>query len=181
MKVYRMRIGLILLAALPLLANSPEWIQARALFEESNFEQVVAILEKAPKKDYDNRLLLGRSYMQLKKYGDAVDAFDDATKIEPMSSEAQLWLGRAYGRLAEGNKLLAFGRARKAQSAFEKAVELNPGNRDALDDLFEYYFEAPGIVGGGLDKAEQVAKQIAVLHPADGKKLLDKVARERKK
>jgi cytochrome c-type biogenesis protein CcmH/NrfG len=181
MKVPSMRIGILLLAARPLLAKTPEWDQARALFNASDFKQAAAVLEKATKKDFDNLVLLGRSYMELKNYGEAVDAFDDATKIQPMSSEAQLWLGRAYGRLAEGNKLLAFGRARKARSAFERAVQLDPNNRDALDDLFEFYFQAPGIVGGGLDKAEGVAKQIAALNPADGEKLLDKVARERKK
>ena len=171
-----------MLLALPLAAKTPEWERASALFEDSNFKQAAAILEKASPKDADNLLLLGRSYMALKEYGDAVDAFEKASGLAPKSSDAQLWLGRAWGRLAEeGSKLFAFGRARKAKNAFEKAVELDPKNRAALDDLFEYYFEAPGIVGGGLDKAEAVAKQIAGLDPARGERLLAKVAQERKK
>jgi hypothetical protein len=36
-------------------------------------------------------------------------------------------------------------------------VQLNPRNMDALSDLFEYYLEAPGFMGGGLDKAAGVA------------------------
>jgi len=176
-----MRTWILLLLCLPVIAKTPEWDRARAEFKASNFKQAASILEKASKKDLDNLLLLGESYMELKRYGDAVDVFEDATALAPKSSGAQLWLGRAYGRLAEGNKLLAFGRARKAKTAFEKAVQLDPKNRDALDDLFEYYFEAPGIVGGGLDKAEGVAKQIGALNAAAGERLLARVAQERKK
>jgi cytochrome c-type biogenesis protein CcmH/NrfG len=174
-----MRCWILLLLALPLLGKTPEWQQAHALFEDSNFKQAAAVLEKASNKDVDNLLLLGQSYLELKKYSDAVSAFEKACALAPRNSDAQLWLGRAWGRLAESNKLLAFGRARKAKAAFEKAVQLDPKNRDALDDLFEYYFEAPGIVGGGLDKAEAIAKQIAVLDADDGASLLARVARKR--
>jgi cytochrome c-type biogenesis protein CcmH/NrfG len=172
---------LFLAVSLSVLAKTPEWERAHQLFEADNFKQAAALLEKTSKKDADNQLLLGQTYMELKRWGDAVDAFDTVTKLQPTSSDAQLWLGRAYGRLAESNKLLALGRARKARTAFERAVQLDPKNRDALDDLFEYYFEAPGIVGGGLDKAETIAKQVAALDADHGKELLDRIARERKK
>ncbi|MEO5923904.1 MAG: tetratricopeptide repeat protein [Bryobacteraceae bacterium] len=176
-----MRTWILLLASLPLLAKTPEWDRAHTLFLSSDFKQAAAVLEKASRKDVDNLLLLGESYMELKKYSEAVDTFEKSTELAPKSSNAQLWLGRAWGRLAESNKLLGFGRARKAKSAFERAVELDPKNHEALDDLFEYYFEAPGIVGGGLDKAEAVAKRIAVLNPERGERLLAKVASERRK
>ena len=32
-------------------------------------------------------------------------------------------------------------------------MDLNPRNMEAMSDLFEYYLEAPGFLGGGLDKA----------------------------
>src|SRR5262249_6727021 len=41
--------------------------------------------------------------------------------------------------------------------AFEAAVRLNPLNASAVDDLSEYYIQAPSIVGGGLDKAALLA------------------------
>jgi cytochrome c-type biogenesis protein CcmH/NrfG len=176
-----MRIWILLLASFPLCAKTAEWDRARALIAASDFKQAAAVLEKVSKKDFDNALLLGQAYMELKKYGDAVDAFENATELAPKSSEAQLWLGRAWGRIAESNKFLAFVRARKAKSAFEKAVDLDPKNRDALDDLFEYYFQAPGIVGGGLDKAEGVAKRIAALDAKAGERLLARIAHERGK
>ena len=36
---------------------------------------------------------------------------------------------------------------------FEKSVELDGKNLEAINDLFSYYLEAPGFLGGGLDKA----------------------------
>jgi cytochrome c-type biogenesis protein CcmH/NrfG len=176
-----MRTWILPLICLPLLAKTPEWEQAHMLFESSNFKQAVATLEKASKNDADNLLLLGQSYMELQKHGDAVDVLEKATQVAPKRADAFVWLGRALGRLAETNKLLAFGRARKAKAAFEKAVELDPKNRDALDDLFEFYIEAPSLVGGGLDKAERVAKIVAALDANDGEDMLARVARERKK
>ena len=44
----------------------------------------------------------------------------------------------------------ATGLASKARQNFERAVQLDPQNREALSDLFEYYLEAPGFLGGGL-------------------------------
>jgi Flp pilus assembly protein TadD len=37
-----------------------------------------------------------------------------------------------------------------------------------LSDLFEYYLEAPGFLGGGFSKAEAVAEQMAELDKAEG-------------
>lgn len=174
-----MRTWILLLACLPLLGKTPEWERAQTLIAANDYRQAAAILEKAPRKDTDNLVLLGEAYFELKKFDAAVDTLEEAAKLAPKSSPVHLWLGRAWGRLAESNKLLAFGRARKSRAAFEKSVELDPHNRDALDDLFEFYLQAPGIVGGGLDKAEKVAKQIASLAAEDGAALLAKVARKR--
>src|SRR5262245_32408373 len=117
-----MRVWILLLAALPVAAKTPEWQRAYDLYQASNYKQAVEILEKSSKKDPDNLLLLGQSYLELKRYGDAVDVIENAAKIEPKKPAVQLWLGRAWGHLAESNKLLAFTRARKAVAAFERAV-----------------------------------------------------------
>ena len=52
---------------------------------------------------------------------------------------------------------MAPGHASKAHRYFEKAVELDPKNLEAMNDLFEYYLEAPGFLGGGFDKAQALA------------------------
>ena len=51
---------------------------------------------------------------------------------------------------------------------FEKAVELDPTDKDALGDLLDYYLEAPGFLGGGMHKAEILAQMILKQDPAEG-------------
>jgi len=61
--------------------------------------------------------------------------------------------------------LSAAGLAKKVRTEFETAVRLNPNSADARTDLAEFYLEAPGIVGGGRDKAEAQAQKLAVIDP----------------
>ena len=58
------------------------------------------------------------------------------------------------------------GLAKKARVEFERAVELDPKSWEARTDLAEFYLEAPAIVGGGKDKAQAQADEIAPLNPA---------------
>src|SRR6185295_4844575 len=47
-------------------------------------------------------------------------------------------------------------------------VMLDPHNSEALNDLFDYYLNAPGFLGGGSTKAEQLVEKIEKLDPAEG-------------
>jgi tetratricopeptide (TPR) repeat protein len=113
--------------------------------------------------------LAGRDYFMLGDYKKATEAFQKALALEPGNSEYAHWLGRSFGRRAEtSSPFLAARYASKARSYFEKAVALDPNNEDALSDLFDYYLEAPGFLGGGYDKAEAIAQRIAERNPAEG-------------
>jgi tetratricopeptide (TPR) repeat protein len=54
----------------------------------------------------------------------------------------------------------AFSLAKRTRSEFETAVRLNPHNSEALSDIGDFYQQAPGVVGGGIDKAEAIAAQL---------------------
>ncbi len=110
--------------------------QGRQLFEQADFKQATEVLQKA-----------------------AAD--------NPNSAAVQLWLGRAWGRRAElASPLTAFGYAKKARLAFESAVRLDPHNEDALNDLFDFYLQAPPMAGGGSDKARALIPSIAAINPS---------------
>ena len=47
-------------------------------------------------------------------------------------------------------------------------MQLNPNNSEALSDLFDFYLEAPGFLGGGYDRAMSVADKIAAIDPSEG-------------
>jgi tetratricopeptide (TPR) repeat protein len=104
-------------------------------------------------------------------YERAMSAFEQAARLEPSASRYQHWLGKATGRRAERvNPLRAAGLAGKVRQAFERAVELDPTNVAALADLFEYYLDAPGIFGGGEEKARKAAARLAELSPPHGRR-----------
>ena len=48
----------------------------------------------------------------------------------------------------------------------ERALEFDPNSSEVRTDLAEFYLEAPGILGGGKDKARVQADKIASLNPA---------------
>src|SRR5205085_7678635 len=113
--------------------------------------------------------LIGRNYYMQGEYKKASESLEKAAATDPDSSEIALWLGRAFGRRAEtSSPFTAPGHASKARQWFEKAVDLNPNNKEALSDLFEYYLEAPGFLGGGLDKADGIATKMSQLDTAEG-------------
>jgi len=93
------------------------------------------------------------------------------------ASDNQLWLGRAYGMKARHAGLIAgFALARKVQASFARAVELNPSNLAALNDLGEYDVAAPFVVGGGADKAQALAARMMPRYPAAAHRLLARMA-----
>jgi tetratricopeptide (TPR) repeat protein len=106
---------------------------------------------------------------------------EQAVRLEPESSELHLWLGRAYGRRAETSSFLtAPGLASKAREQFERAVALNPANKEAVGDLFDYYLEAPGFLGGGADKARALAEKYKDTDPAEYQYRLAQLALKRR-
>ena len=111
--------------------------------------------------------LLCRAYFMLEEWDRGIPACERARNLAPESSLYQLWLGRIYGEKADhAGVWSAAGLAKKVRTAFERAVELDSQNWGARADLAEFYLEAPGIVGGGQDKARAQADAIAPLNPA---------------
>jgi tetratricopeptide (TPR) repeat protein len=94
---------------------------------------------------------------------------EKAVQLQPSNARYHLWLGRACGERASHSVFIkALGWARRVVKEFETAKKLDPENLDVRFDLLEYYLEAPGIVGGGREKAEAEAQVIARLNPEKG-------------
>ena len=163
------------------LAAGPDLGEARKLYNSTDFEGSLKILQSLPSKDGAAYELIGRNYYMMTDYKKATEALEKAVTLEPSNALYHLWLGRAWGRRAETSlPFTAPSHASKARQNFEKSVELNPNNLDALADLFEYYLEAPGFLGGGMEKAELTATRIGKLNPAEGQWAEAKIAEKRK-
>lgn len=110
--------------------------------------------------------LLCRAHFELESWDAAIPACEKAVSLAPNNGLYHLWLGRAYGEKADrAGFLKAVGLAKKVRTEFERAVELDPDNWQARTDLAEFYLEAPGIVGGGKDKARAQASALVPLNP----------------
>lgn len=155
--------------------------QAQDLYNRADYQASLTLLRESGPSSSKSCSLAGRDYFMLGDYKKASEAFERALTAEPANSEYALWLGRSYGRRAEtSSPLFAPKYASKARGYFERAVALDPKNEEALSDLFDYYLEAPGFLGGGYDKAEQIAKRMADRNPAEGHLAQAKLAERRK-
>lgn len=140
------------------------------LYLHGRFADSAAILSNLIQKDpaeIKTRTWLGKTYLKLRRWDDAVRQFEKAVALAPKDGLGHLWLGRAYGNKA-AHAFLPIGLANSTRKEFEKGVELCPDNVDIRFDLLEFYLEAPGIMGGGRDKAETQAGEIARLSPRHG-------------
>jgi len=173
--------ALVLGAASLLCAVEPDLAPARKLYSFTNYDASLKLLLPMPAKDGDTWLLIGQNYYGLGDPKKATEALEKAIAADPRNSDYYLWLGRAYGRRAEtSSPFTAPGYASKARQNFEKAVELDPKNLEACSDLFEYYLEAPGFLGGGMDKASKMAERIAAQNEIEGYWARAKIAEKRK-
>ena len=154
--------------------------KAEDLYRHTAYEASIALIDHHSETP-EAAFLLGRDYFMMGDFKKAVDYLTKASQAASSNSDYMDWLGRAYGKRAEtSNPLLAPALANKARQAFERAVQLDTRNSEALSDLFDYYLEAPGFLGGGYDKAMGVAEKIAVINPAEGYFAKAELAKKRK-
>ena len=160
----------IVFAGVALAQSSPvELERARTLYQRTEYQAVLDLLNPVRPKNAEIYVLIGQARFMTGENKRAAEMFEKAVALAPQNSGYVHWLGRAYGRQAESaNVFSAPGLAVKTRQAFEKAVALDPLNKEALNDLFEFYMDAPGLLGGGLNRAEQLIPQIARTDEAEG-------------
>lgn len=155
--------------------------RAKDLYTHTDYAAAYKLLQKSPDQSGPVLLMTGECLFMMGEFKKAGDVFEKAVALEPSNSAYYHWLGRAYGRRAEtGNPFIAPAYASKARQNFERAVVLDPKNQEALNDLFDYYLQAPGFLGGGLNKASEVAQRIAQLDAAEGHYAMAQLADQKK-
>jgi tetratricopeptide (TPR) repeat protein len=151
------------------------------MYNRTEYQKSLEVLKSLPQKDAAAYALMGRDYFMIGDYKQASAALEKAVAEEPGNSDYTLWLARTYGRRAEmASAFSALGQAAKARQLFEKAVALDPHNLDALSDLLDFYLQAPGVAGGGMEKAQKVVAMIGRVDPAEGQWAQAKVDEKRK-
>ena len=164
-------------------ANSLSAQTAQELLSTGRVDEAIRTLERqiqsSPTANDFN--LLCRAQFELGAWDAGIHACEKAAALVPGNSLYHLWLGRIYGEKADhAGFLTAAGLAGKVRAEFERTVELSPSNWEARTDLAEFYLEAPGIVGGGKDKARAQAALIAPLNSAMAHWVLARIAEKNK-
>ena len=158
--------------------------QANALLQQGRVDEATTslreILATQPGDAHAHQLLC-RIYYAQEMADNAIHECELAATNAPASSDNQMWLGRAYGfKASHANPLSALSLAIKVRVAFERAVQLDPDNIHALNDLGEFYVDAPALIGGGLDKAQALAARMQPHFPSQAHRLLALIAEKKK-
>jgi tetratricopeptide (TPR) repeat protein len=146
--------------------------QARRAYDASEYNKAIQMLEQAATKQPgsgDIQLLLAKSYFELQQHDAAIRSAEKAVALDPQNSLYHEWLGRTYGDKADhAGWFSAMSLAKKARKEFQQAVELDERNFSARQALIEFDCSAPGIVGGGEDKAQLQIQRLMELDEAEG-------------
>lgn len=109
----------------------------------------------------DTARLFGQAQelMRRQQFAAAVPLLEKCIAAEPGRSKLHQWLGRALGlQAAQKGITSSVLNVRKVKAEFEKAIELDPLNLEARNDLAIMYIAVPRLLGGSKAKAaEQVA------------------------
>jgi tetratricopeptide (TPR) repeat protein len=157
---------------------------ANAALQAGEADRALALLAPIVQQDANNTAahnLECRVWLTEGALDAAVNECEKAVSLDPDNSNYHLWLGRALGDKADHAAFLsAYSLAKRVHAEFEEAVRLDPRNAEALASVGEFDCSAPGIVGGGLDKAEQVAEQLLKVDPPRAYELRAAIAEQRK-
>jgi len=146
--------------------------EARRAFEASDYTKAIQVLLETAAKDPKNgdvQLLLAKSYLELQEHDAAIHSAEKAVALDPQNSVYHEWLGRAFGEKADhAGWFSAISLAKKTRKEFQTAVELDNRNFAARQALIEFDCSAPGLVGGGEDKAQPHIKELMEMDAAEG-------------
>lgn len=160
-------------------SSAVELFKARRYAEaQTAFERLVA----AEPQNASAHYYLGALALRRNDFDTAIAQLEQATTLDPTNSDYFANLGSAYGSAAQRASFFAKSPlARKCLAALLKAVELDPNNLDARDGLVSYYRQAPGFVGGSMEKAYGQAEEIRQRDPIRGALVLSAIYTSEKK
>lgn len=144
------------------------------LIRQGHYKQAQAILTNRLQANPND----ARSYEEMSKVSEAFALWDDAIQqaekavsIDRKNPEFQAALADAIGSKLSGAPLgwlQKLSLARRFKKEAERALQLDPNNIDANQDLMEFHLDAPGIVGGDKKKAAELADRMVPNNPVRG-------------
>ncbi len=155
------------------------------LYEErkpAEAKKIFATIDDEHQDYAASQYYLGRIAFDENKLEDAEEFFEEAIDRNDKVAEYHNWYGNTLGRIAQDANMVKQGMlAPKMKNAWEKAVALKPDFIDPRQSLIQYYLQAPGFMGGSIDKAKAMAAEIKKLKPAEGHRQMGNIYMKEKK
>ncbi len=160
----------------PLHAAEPS---TAALIEQGHYRRAEAILTERLKANPND----AQSYCEMSKVSEAFQRWDEAIQqaekavaldgknTDRKNPGFQAALADAVGSKLSGAHLGFFAQAslaRRFKKEADLALQLDPNNVDANEDLMEFNLDAPGLVGGDKKKAAELADHMVRINPVQG-------------
>jgi len=142
------------------------------LAERNHWKRLKALVEPrvaANPSDAEAQWLLSRVRLA---YHDADGALAHAEKsvaLAPKNADYQWQLAQVVGELASNASVFKqIGLAKRFKREAEAVLSIDAKHTGAMIGLMEFYYRAPGIVGGDKKKAEAIPDQIMAINKVDG-------------
>lgn len=144
----------------------------QSLMQAGHWKQVRALAQKMMQEQPNSALSNYWMAEAKQAFGDDAGALplaEKAVALDRDNAAYHLCLSEIYGDMAEHAglfKQMSLGRSFKAEA--DRAEALDPKNLDAHFHLLQFYLEAPGMIGGGKDRAYAEAGAIAQINAGSG-------------
>jgi tetratricopeptide (TPR) repeat protein len=144
------------------------------LIEQGHYKRAEAILTerlKANPNDARASCEMSKVSEAFRRWDDAIRQAEKAVSLDPKNAEFQAAVADAVGSKLSAASLGMFEKmslARRFKKEAELALQLDPNNVDANEDLMEFHLDAPGLVGGDKKKAAELADRMVRINPARG-------------
>ena len=157
------------------------------LIEQGHYKRAQAILAERLKANPND----ARASCEISKVSEAFQHWDEAIaqaekaqSLDTKNAEFQAAIADAIGSklsASQGGMFEKLSLARRFKKEAELALQLDPNNVEATEDLIEFHLDAPGLVGGDRKKAADLADRMVGINPARGYLMKFEIATHDKK
>jgi len=171
MKTKKYLVFLIIMAMSALYADD-RFEQGKHFFDERQYEKALPVFEQIVDEDQNNAQAnhwLGKTHLRLNNIDEASEYCEKAVELDKKNAEFHYWYGQALAReVQEASVFRQPFLAPKILEEFEKTIELDSLHAGGYIGAGTFYLNAPGIMGGDLDKAKLYAAKAIELGSEQG-------------
>jgi tetratricopeptide (TPR) repeat protein len=155
--------------------DTPPLVVGKRLFEGGHYAEARAAFERVVAAEPQNAEALfdlGWTAFRQNQPAESAKLLEKATALDGTKSLYFRVLGACVAMIQRASFFAKAGWARKSLAAYDRAVALDPDDLDARAGRLNYYWHAPGIAGGSMDKARAEAEVIRKRDPVRGAQAL---------